>query len=231
MKSETVLITGSSRGLGKELALVFAKGNYDILIHGRNIDDLRAVNEAIIKIGVHCDICRGDLSQDKTIESLYAEARSKDVSVLINNAGTDICFEDGGMELKTTLNRITDEQVDEIITTNLIAPIKLSRRIYSLFLEKGNGTIINISSISGLEAHRLRTVYSASKWGLRGFTDSLRLEAKEHGIRVIGVYPSRILTKPFFTSGMSPSEVANRIYEEYKNSCIAEIIIDERIKK
>ena len=92
-------------------------------------------------------------------------------------------------------------------------------------------TIININSISGLENQELRSIYCASKWGLRGFTDALRLEANKHNIRIIGVYPSRIKTKPYFTYGLAARSVAKEIFEAYKRTNIEEIILDERSQR
>lgn len=230
-KNKSVLITGSSRGLGKELALVFANNNHDIILHGRNEADLGRVKEEVTKKGVKCYILEGDLRSDKIIEEIYKHAKEKDISVLINNAGTDLKLPDAGPNLKLPLNDIDDKQIDEIILTNLIAPIKVTKRLYTLFLDRGYGTIININSLSGLENHELRSVYCASKWGLRGFTDTFRLEADKHNVKVLGVYPSRIKTKPYFTYGMEPQEVAQKIYAAYKNSNLDEIILDGRPKK
>lgn len=231
MKNKLILITGSSKGLGKELTLVFASNNHDIILHGRNKEDLERVKEEVSKMGVSCYIVDGDLRSDKAIEKLYKVAKEKDVSVLINNAGTDLKLSGAGPDLKSPLNEIDDKQIDEILITNLVAPIKLTKRLYTLFLARGYGMIININSLSGLEAHKLRSVYCASKWGLRGFTDTFRLEAEKHNVRVLGVYPSRIKTKPYFTFGMKPREVAQKIYTAYKNTDVNEIIIDGRPKK
>jgi short-subunit dehydrogenase len=231
MKNESILITGSSKGLGEELAVIFASNNHDVILHGRNREDLAKVKERISKAGGNCYLQDGDLRLDKTIEDLYELAREKKVSVLINNAGTDLKFPDAGPNLKSPLNEIDDKQIDEILVTNLVALIKLTKRLYGLFLEKGCGTIININSISGLEPNELRSIYCASKWGLRGFTDSFRLEAKNHKVRVLGVYPSRIKTKAHFTSGMETQEVAQKIYAAYKNTNIDELKLDKRPKK
>ena len=231
MKDKTVLITGSSKGLGKELALVFASNNHDIILHGRNKEDLGRVKEKVSETGVNCYILEGDLRLDKTIEGLYKRAKEKDVSVLINNAGTDLKLQDAGPNLKSPLDEMDDKQIDEIVITNLVAPIKLTKRLYTLFLDKGYGTIININSLSGLENHELRSIYCASKWGLRGFTDTFRLEADKHNVKVLGVYPSRIKTKPYFTYGMDSQEVAQKIYAAYKNIKLDEIILDGRPKK
>jgi short-subunit dehydrogenase len=220
MKDRTVLITGSSKGLGKELSLVFGSNGYDVILHGRNRKDLIIVKKEILKRGVSCFIVRGDLRSDSVIKRLFEIAKRKDISVLINNAAAECPH--------LALEKIGKQELEDILMTNLIAPIKLTKRIYSLFLRKKAGAIININSISGLENQRLRSIYCASKWGLRGFTDTLRLEARGHNVRVIGVYPSRIKTRPHFTYGMSAQEAAQRIFDAYKNNDIKELILDER---
>jgi len=209
MTKNWVLITGSGRGLGKSLALVFASNNYDIILHDRVTEDLENTRNEILEKGVNCDILLGDLNDIETIDKLYDVAKNKDVSILINNAGLHCPH--------LPLERIKDDQIDEIITTNLISQIKLTKRMYSVFLEKNNGVIININSMSGLKSSKNRTIYSASKWGLRGFSESFKLEAENHNIRIIDVYPSRIKTRPEFKYGMESDDVAKKIYDAYKD--------------
>lgn len=222
MKNNSVLITGSSKGLGRELALVFADKGYDVILNGRDRKDLLSVKEEVIKKGVKCYILRGDLKYNKTIQWLLKIAREKNILVLINNAAMDCPH--------LALEGISDKQIENILKTNLIVPVKLTKRIYALFLKKGYGTIININSISGLEGQELRSIYCASKWGLRGFTEAFRLEAKKHNVRVIGVYPGRIRTKPHFTYGMKARDVALKVFNVYKHSDNSEIILDKRHK-
>jgi short-subunit dehydrogenase len=231
MKREWVLITGSSRGLGEQLALVFARNNHDIILHGRNSEKLAIVREEVLKSGGNCDICVGDLRQNKTIEELCSIAFKKDVTVLINNAGTSLRLVDAAeQDLKLPLDETAVEQIDDILITNLLAPIKLTKGIYPLFLNKKRGTIININSLLGREPRALNSIYCASKWGLRGFTDSLRLEAEKHHIRVIEVYPGRIKTRACFTFGMEPNEAAQKIYDAYRNNK-DEVMLDQRSER
>ncbi|MFC2070206.1 SDR family NAD(P)-dependent oxidoreductase [Chloroflexota bacterium] len=228
MKKETVLITGSSRGLGEELALVFAGNKHDMILHGRNKEDLARVKEKVIKTGVNCETIAGDLRLDETIEELNRISTRENVSVLINNAGISLISPGSEEEMTLPLNEISDEQIDDILIINLIAPVKLTKRLYTLFQDIGHGTVININSLAGLELQELKSIYGTSKWGLRGFTDTFRLEADKLGVRVIGVYPSRIKTKPNFTYGMEPREVAEKIYAAYADSSDNEVIIDGR---
>lgn len=218
-----VLITGSARGLGKELALAFASNNYDIILHDRTKDDLKEIEEEISKKRVNYCSVVGDLKSDETLDDLYKVSKEKGLSVLINNAGI-LCP-------KLALQDLNNEQINDMMLTNLVAPIKLTFRIYPLFLERKQGAIININSVYGMETHKFRVLYCSGKYGLRGFSDTLRLEAEENGIRVIDIYPSRIRTKPEFTTGLKTPYVAKKVYEVYKNINLNKIILDDRPKK
>ncbi len=221
--SKFILITGSGRGLGKELALVFADNRYNIILHDRSEADLKDIKKEISLKNVDFFLVAGDLRAEKTLNNLYKISEKKRISILINNAGVHCP--------KLPLEKINDKQIDDLLLTNLIAPIKLTCRLYPLFLKTGRGTIININSISGLENQKFRTLYCASKWGLRGFADTLKLEAEGKNIRVIDVFPSRIKTRPEFTEGMKTKYVAQKIYEVYENTNLNKLILDERPKK
>jgi 3-oxoacyl-[acyl-carrier protein] reductase len=222
IKSEFILVTGSGRGLGRELAVVFASYGYNIILHDRNKKDLQKAKEEILKSGVDCVAVSGDLNDPRTLDKLYKTVNNKNISILINNAGVHcpgLAFEE-----------ISDKQIEDILFTNFIAPVKITKKIYSVFLKKGKGTVININSISGLENQRLRTIYCASKWGLRGFSETLKKESSEKNIRIIDVYPSRIKTRAEFTVGMEPKYVAQKIYEAYEKQKIDKVLLDDRPK-
>ena len=223
MIPKKAIITGSSSGLGESLATVFAMNGYDLVIHGRNKDKLEKVSERIKALGVNCSTVLGDLMLSKTINLLELEALKRGgSSVLINNAA-DILSAYG-----VPFEDIDDTKIDKILTTNLVSLIKLSRRIYKNFIGVGGGAIINMNSIVGLEVKETNILYGTSKWGLRGFTNSLALEAKSKNIRVMGVYLTRVKTREEFTYGMDPDEVARKIYDFYAQSDKSELILDDR---
>lgn len=206
--------------MGRELALVFARNGYDIILHGRHERNLARTRADIETEGVACDICAADLRTDMGLRKICGMIRAREIAVFINNAGVHCPH--------LPLEKITDRRINEILRTNLVAPIKLSREIYRKFLKKAAGTIININSMCGLEARGLRTIYAASKWGLRGFSESLRLESAGKGTRVIDVYPTRIRTKPVFTEGMSPQDVAQRVFDIFRKTGSSTLVLDER---
>ncbi|MEK6825662.1 MAG: SDR family NAD(P)-dependent oxidoreductase [Nanoarchaeota archaeon] len=214
----TVLITGSSKGLGAELARVFAEAGWDIILHGRNMQDLQNIQQELSPHVI--DIIQGDIRETSTIEAIETAARKYSIDVFINNAGI------GSQQV--SLEKISDKNIDEMLLTNLISPIKLTQRIYRFFTEKKLGTIININSMSGREQHHLRTLYCASKWGLRGFSDTLKREAKDQHIRVLDIYPTMIKTSAAYPEGMETKDVANKIFTTYQNSEASELVIDGR---
>jgi len=223
MKKEFVLITGSAKGLGRELALVFAGNDYNIILQDRDRKSLREIEREIKKTGVDCKVVFGDLKSKKTLDDLYKISKKEKVSLLINNAGIHC----PGLPLE----KLDDKKIDDLLLVNLMAPVKLTQRIYSLFMELKRGSIINMNSLSGMENHKFRTVYCASKWGLRGFADTLRIEAKKNNIRILDVYPSRIKTRKEFKEGMEPGDVAKKIYKTFKNTKSDKLILDDRPKK
>jgi short-subunit dehydrogenase len=212
MSDKSVLITGSSKGLGKSLALLFSKKGYNIIIHGRNKKDLELVRTQVLKNKVSCDIVMGDLTGLKTIDALAKIAQKKGISILINNAAI---MHRGNVE------SLTDKETDEVLNVNLASIIKLTKRIYSFFLKEKLGMIININSTAGQFASKEHALYCSSKYGLKGFTDALRLDAKPNNIRVLGVYPAGMWTTFHDRAGgrkniertMKTEEVAQIIFD------------------
>ena len=216
---EKVLITGATSGLGKELARRFAKEGFSLLLHARNLLLLEDFSNSLKEEGAKVKTISGDLSNPETIKNLIGFAKENDATLLINNAGHPC----PGLKLE----EIKKEEIKEMINVNLYATITLIRGFYMNLLGKG-GCIININSIMGREPKELRSIYTATRWGLRGFTDSFRIEAEKNNFRIIGVYPSRIKTRPEYTFGLEVSDVIGKIYEYYSSGQNGDIIIDGR---
>lgn len=177
-----VLITGASSGLGKELAKLLVSGDYYLILTGRKENGL----EEFMKYD-NVTLVPGDLTKKITRDLLDQSVREqKRLDVLINNAG--ITF------VQPFLHN-TEKQLDEIIEINLKAPMQLTRQLYPLMVKQQSGHIININSAAGIVAKANHTMYSAMKFGLKGFTDALRLEAKPHNIRVTSIFPGGINTE------------------------------------
>ncbi len=217
-----VAITGSSNGIGAGLAEVFAQNGYSIILHGRNQDDLERMYKKIKDQGVEADIVEGDVRNSKTLEALLQISQDRDIDVLVNNVG----YRCPGLPL----NEINNEQIKDMLDVSLNVPIKIAKEAYKYFIEKKEGCIMNMISIVGLEPKKLRSVYTAVRHGLRGFTESLRLEAADNNIRVIGIYPTRVMTKPEFEYGWNVTEACEKIFHAYKDG-VDNLILDDRPAK
>lgn len=174
-----VLITGSSAGLGRSLAYAFTTKHNSIILHGRNEKRLTEILSDLQSNGKIVDLVIGDLSDARTINELYSTALMRDIDILINNAGQ--YFWGRPEETPTYI-------LEDIIQTNLLAPIKLTLAIYSIFKAKGHGLIININSLAGKTFNDKESAYCASKWGLRGFMGSFKHAARKDGIGILDVY-------------------------------------------
>jgi len=221
--SKTVLITGSSKGLGKSLALTFARNNYNVIIHGRNRKRLEEVEQAVGEWNVECDVVAGHLSESRTIEKLAEVAQEKRIEVLINNAG---------VYSKNPIAEVRDAEIREMVETNLIAPMLLIKRISWMFKLEWGGLIININSVAGKQPNPIESVYCASKHGLRGFTSSLQSGVSKNA-QIIDVYLGVMKTdmsmgREDFNDFIDPNDAAQAIFalsENYKSLKIKEITI------
>ena len=211
--NKCALVTASSKGLGKVIAKEFINQDYRVILHGRDENKLLATREELGSNVI--DAVIGDLRSDDVIEKLY-EASKGQISVLVNNAAIP-CY---GLPL----DEMNEDQVWESLSTNLVAPVKLTQKIYPLLKQQGHGSIININSIVGKEPKKFRSVHSATKWGLKGFTKSLREEAYEHNVQLINIYPTQIKTVKEHTFGLEPQEVAQDVFKCHKIGLLERVI-------
>jgi short-subunit dehydrogenase len=155
-----------------------------------------------------------DLSKHRDVERLALDAKENNVKILINNAAI-VC-----PSLK--LGQYKPNNIINMINVNLAAPILLS-----YYLLDSLESIVNINSMVGLEIKSPRTLYSATKWGLRGFANSLKAENKN--INILDVYPTNIKTTPDRKNAMDIQMVVDNIYNSYLNK-EEQLILDGRKK-
>jgi short-subunit dehydrogenase len=201
----TTLITGSTHGLGYELALEFSKHGHDIIIHGRDVKAAVKLKDEIEANGGGAFTVIGDIRDKRTQENLKWAAED-DIGILINNAAQ--------LSTYKSFEKTTDEEIAEMMDTNLTAVVRVTRDLYPI-LKKNCGTIININSDLAMKPAAKRSIYCASKWGLKGFTDSLREGARKDKVRVMGVYIWMMRTRSWLFMGKSPKIVARNIYKAY----------------
>jgi len=212
MSLSKVLITGSSGGLGNHLALYYSQKGHEILLHGRNEKKLIKIQSEINKNGLNAKYIVADLNHKKGIELLCNKAKKENIKILINNAGI-IC---PGLPLKD----ISYDKIESMLEVNLVAPIKIINALNNVL-----DHVININSMVGLEPKKNRSLYAASKWGLRGFSESLKKE--ENRFKILDVYPTNIKTWPERENAMDINFVLESIYDAMLKEK-KELILDGR---
>jgi short-subunit dehydrogenase len=194
--------------LGRCLAWTFAREEGTVILHGRKEKLLTQLCDALNEdYGAKAEMVLGDLNNDLTLLALYTAALRNEIDVLINNAGA-YRFGDPA--------KTSPADIDAVIGTNMIAPIRLALLVYPIMVAKGKGLIVNINSLAGKSFNDKEAVYCASKHGLRGFMGSFRHEATKHGVGVLDVYlgamqTEMMLGRPGYDSMMDPDDVAEVI--------------------
>jgi short-subunit dehydrogenase len=176
MSSSLCVLTGATGGIGQAIAkALYAKG-WKLLLVGRNA-------QALEKLSAACpgsEIFIGDLTDDITRINLAVKAKQLGgVKLLINNAGVNTM---------QSLEHTSSEQIDNMLSTNLSVPIKLCQ-LFLGQLEYTKGTIVNVGSSFGSIGYPFQTLYCASKFGLRGFTEALSRELYGSGVKVAYLAP------------------------------------------
>lgn len=185
--ANTVIITGASQGIGKATALLFARQGCDIVLAARQPDRLEVAATEVRSLGREALIIPTDVRDPLQVNHLIqnAIAHFGAIDVLINNAGIFLL---GPIEDCS----LSDWQ--QVIQTNLWGYIHTITAILPHFLERNQGTIVNVSSIGGLVPIPYQTPYTTSKYAVTGLTKALQAELSPKGIQVCGIYPNFIRT-------------------------------------
>lgn len=187
--NKLALITGGTRGIGKQIALTFAKEGYDIAINYRTEnDDLKNTKREIEANNVKCLAVQGDVAKFEDCEKFVKQIIEEfgNIDVLVNNAG---------ITRDTLLMRMREEDFKQVIDTNLVGTFNVTKNVISYMMKARNGRIINISSVVGISGNAGQTNYAASKAGIIGFTKSLAKEVASRNITVNAVAPGFIETQ------------------------------------
>lgn len=183
------VVTGGTRGIGKQIILELAQNGYDIATNYRTEnDDLKDLINQVEKIGVKINTYKCDVSNYENAEEFIKNVISDygEIDVLVNNAGIT---KDG------LLMRMKKEDFEDVIDVNLVGTFNITRNAIPYMIKAKQGRIINISSVVGVSGNGGQTNYSASKAGIIGFTKSLAKEVASRNITVNAVAPGFIQTK------------------------------------
>jgi 3-oxoacyl-[acyl-carrier protein] reductase len=206
LEGKTALITGASRGIGKAIALKFAREGADIAV--TNIfddDEFKTTIKEIEAVGV------------KARGYVFNVASFTDSQKIINDILTDftkidILVNNAGITKDTLLMRMSEEQWDAVIAVNLKSVFNLTKAVLQPMMKQRGGSIINMSSVVGVSGNAGQSNYSASKAGILGFTKSIAKEVGSRNIRVNAIAPGFIIT-----------EMTDKLPEDVKNEWINKI--------
>jgi 3-oxoacyl-[acyl-carrier protein] reductase len=201
LKDKVALITGAGRGIGKAVALDYAREGAQLAICARTSSEIESTAKEIQAIGTECLALTCDVSAEESVGKLIDEVHKRfgRIDILINNAGV--------MTRPAPVTELEVRKWDYTIAVNLRGPFLVTRAVLPLMTRQKSGSIINVSSSIGRGAYANFAAYAASKWGLEGFTQTVAAEVRGRNIRVNSVEPGYVATKLTGYSGSSPESV------------------------
>lgn len=207
---KTVIVTGASRGIGACVAKEFGKLGYNVVVcYNKSRKQAEDVANDIEKNGGKALLVQVDVSNSESVKNMVDQAEKVfgNIDVLVNNAGISI----SGL-----LIDMTNEQIQNLVSTNLISTIVCSREVAKNMMKAGQGKIINVSSIWGVVGGSNETVYSATKAGIIGFSKAL---AKELGLMNINV------------NVVAPGAIETDMMKQYDNQTKQEIVSETALNR
>lgn len=213
LKGKVALITGSTRGIGKEFALGFAREGADVIVHGRNLEKAKAVAEEVKSLGVKSIAIGADVSLSQDVTRMVEEAIQSlgRIDILVNNAGVNPFILEA--------EKIKEEGWDQVIDVNLKGVFLCCQAVGKKMIEQGGGKIINISSVGGFLGEQGFLPYSVSKAGVMMLTRVLAYEWSKYDVTVNAIAPgfiaggmnTPILNKEILVSGLTQQVPLKRL--------------------
>ncbi|GLG01520.1 putative oxidoreductase YoxD [Alicyclobacillus hesperidum subsp. aegles] len=202
------IITGAGKGIGRSIAEHLAKAGVNLGLIARtqsDLDDLAKTLQSLSNVQVFT--AQADVGEREQIEKAIATLTEQlgAVDILINNAGT------------ATFGTVIDMPVEEwerMIRVNLLGTYYATRAVLPHMIERNGGNILNISSTAGERGSATTSAYSASKFGVMGFTESLMYEVRKHNIRVMALTPSTVNTELARAAGLKIGDESHQMQPE-----------------
>jgi len=227
LKGKNALITGASSGIGRAISLQLAKAGVNCVLAARRQGALEALAQEIEEYEVRTMVVPTDVTNEAEREALLETIGNEwgELHILINNAGI------------FKMSSVDDLQLDSLeqtLAVNLIAPMMLAKLSLYLLRQNEHSAIINIASISGTMGFAKGSAYSASKFGIMGFSESLFEEVREQGVKVCAICPGYVNTEMVAGHGLDeakmiqPEDIAStvvHVLEMPVQSCPSKIII------
>jgi short-subunit dehydrogenase len=215
LEGSTVLLTGASGGIGEAIARAVHERGARLLISGRRADRLEGI---AARLGTGVDVLAADLAERAAVAELAQRAGA--VDVLIANAA---------LPASGPIDDFSAEEIDRALDVNLRAPVQLARALLPGMVARGGGHVVFVSSLSGKVASVGSSLYSATKFGLRGFASGLREDLHGSGVGVTVVYPGFVSGAGMFAEARVslPKGVGTRSPEQVAAAVVAGIERDK----
>ena len=218
IKDSTFLITGGSLGIGKATAKMIIEKGGKVAITARNKSRLEKAAKEIGAFPINADVANPE-DVKKTYDTFIKEFKKLDC--LINNAGIGGKWND--------IFNLNLEDFMNVYSVNVFGAAMMARYAAEIFKKQNYGNIVNISSTAGTKGYANGTVYSSSKFALRGMTECWRAELRKYNVRVLLINPSEVLTAFGEDEGRERKEVANKLRGvEIAHTIISALEMDDR---
>jgi NAD(P)-dependent dehydrogenase (short-subunit alcohol dehydrogenase family) len=214
MKNRVVLLTGASRGLGRDMAMTLGAAGATVLCAGRTVKELEVTARAIKRKGGKAEVTPLDITDEAAVREQVASiiARHRRIDVLVNNAGN---FNAGFFE------EISPEDFRAQIETTLFGPVNVTRAVLPVMRAQRSGLVVTISSTAGVVGQEFCTAYAASKFGVEGWMESLAREVASFGIRTMIVEPGFFRTELLSPESTKYAEASIEDYAERTAQTVA----------
>ena len=188
LEGKTALITGGSRGIGEAIVLKFAEQGANIAFTYLSSEEkAKAIETKVAALGVQVKSYKSDAAQ-------FAEAEQLVNQVVKDFGKIDICVNNAGISRDNLLLRVTEDQWDDVMQANLKSVFNLTKQVIRPMMKARSGSIINMSSVVGVQGNAGQSAYAASKAGIIGFTKSIAAELGSRNIRCNAIAPGFVET-------------------------------------
>ena len=209
LEGKVAIVTGGSQGIGKAIALAYAREGADVVLAARSREKIEAVARQISETGRRALGVPTDVSKKSDVEAMVTETigRFGKLDILVNNVGI--------AGPNAAVVEIKEEEWDEVMAVNLKGTMLCSQAALKHMIPQKRGWIINMSAIGGIRGYPRRSPYGVSKWGINGFTQALAVEVGPQNIQVNAICPgpvagerlATVIARQAKATGVTPEEI------------------------
>lgn len=189
LTGRTALVTGASRGIGRAIAVAFAGAGADVALSGRDLDALGAVQAEVLALGRKAVVVPADVTDPAAVAAMVADAIAAlgHLDVVVNNAG--------GNRFLAPFAETRAQGWDKVLRLNLDSVVQVCRAVAPHLLERGSGSVVNVSSVSGLGAAPMMAHYATAKAAVIALSRTLAVEWASAGVRCNALVPGWVATE------------------------------------